>query len=56
MFYKMSNCPISYNLRNSDTDLVLSRPKTEFKKSFSYNGAFLWNNLSAESKLKKPIL
>ena len=32
MFYKMSNCPISYNLRNSDTDLVLPQPKTEFKK------------------------
>ena len=30
MFYKMSNCPISYNLRNSDTDLVLPQPKTEF--------------------------
>ena len=39
MFYKMSNCPISYNLRNSDTDLVIPQPKTEFKKrSFSYNG------------------
>ena len=51
MFYKMSNCPISYNLRNSDTDLVLPQPKTEFKKrSFSYNGAFLWNNLSVEAK------
>ena len=32
MFYKMSNCPMSYNLRNSDTDLVLPQPKTEFKK------------------------
>ena len=51
MFYKMSNCPISYNLRNSDTDLELPQPKTEFKKmSFSYNGAFLWNNLSVEAK------
>ena len=51
MFYKMSNCPISYNLRNSDTDLVLPQPKTEFKKrSFSYNGASLWNNLSVEAK------
>ena len=42
MFLKMRNCPISYNLRNSDTDLVLLKPKTEFKKkSFSYNDAFL---------------
>ena len=37
----MKNCPISYNLRNSDMDLVLPKPKTEFKKrSFSHNGAF----------------
>ena len=51
MFYKMSNCPISYNLRNSDTDLVLPQPKTEFKKrSFSYNGALFWNNLCVEAK------
>ena len=41
MFLKMRNCPISYNLRNSDTDLVLPKPKTELKKrSFSHNGAF----------------
>ena len=51
IFYKMSNCPISYNLRNSDTDLVLPQPKTEFKKrSFSYNGALFWNNLCVEAK------
>ena len=51
MFLKMRNCPISYNLRNSDTDLVLPKPKTEFKKkSFSYNGAFFWNNLCVEAK------
>ena len=51
MFYKMSNCPISYNLRNSDTDLVLPQPKAEFKKrSFSYNGALFWNNLCVEAK------
>ena len=41
MFLKVRNCPISYNLRNSDMDLVLPKPKTEFKKrSFSYNGPF----------------
>ena len=55
MFYKMSNCPISYNLRNSVTDLVLPQPKTEFKK-----GAFPIMGLSFgtiyASKLKKPIL
>ena len=42
MLLKMRNCPIFYNLQNSDTDLVLPKPETEFKKrSFSYNGAFL---------------
>ena len=41
MFLKMRNFPISYNLRKCETDLVLSKPKTEFKKrSFSHNGAF----------------
>ena len=51
MFHKMSNCPISYKLRNSNTDLVLPKPKTGFKKrSFSYNGTFFWNNLSVEEK------
>ena len=50
MFLKMRNCPISYNLRNSDTDLVLPKPKPEFKKSFSYNGAFYWNNLCVDGK------
>ncbi len=26
LFFRIRNCPISYNLRNSDTDLVLPRP------------------------------
>ena len=57
MFLKMRNCPISYNLRNSDTDLVLPKPKTEFKKnSFSYDGAFFWNNLCVEAKKANTLI
>jgi hypothetical protein len=40
-----------YDLRNRETDLVLSKPKKEFlKRSFKYNRAILWNNLSIEAK------
>ena len=47
----MSNCPISYNLRNSGTHLALPKRKTEFRKrGFAYIGAFLWNNLPAVVK------
>ena len=57
MFLKMRNCPISYNLRNSDTDLVLRKSKTEFKEgSFSYNGAFFWNNLCVEAKKANNLI
>ena len=55
MFHKMSNCSISYNLRNSNNDLVLPKPKTEFKKrSFSYNGLSFGTIYLL--KQKKPIL
>ncbi len=38
--YKILNCPIPYNLRSRDTDLVLPKLKTEFKKEdYSYIGA-----------------
>ena len=39
------------NLRNSETDLMLAKPKTEFLKgTLGYSGATLWNNLKlAES-------
>ena len=34
-----------YDLRGSSTSLQLSQPKTEkLKKSFSYDGAKLWNS------------
>ena len=38
-----------YNLRNSDFGFYLTKPKTEYmKKSISYSGAKLWNNLPSE--------
>ena len=38
-----------YNLRGSSTSLQLPQPKTEkLKKSFSYDGAKVWNSLSAD--------
>ena len=41
----------THNLRNSDTDLALPKPKREFsKRSFRYIGAMLWNSLSPEAK------
>ena len=43
---KPNDCNINYNLRNLETDLALSRPKTNFLKQ----GAMLWNNHSYEAK------
>lgn len=46
----------NYNLRNSNIDLALPKPKSEFlKKSFGYSGAILWNNLPQELKLMESI-
>ena len=50
-FLRISDCPITHQLRNSQTDLVLPFPKSEFKKkTFSYNGATLWNSLPMTAK------
>ena len=39
-----------HDLRNRTTDLPLPKPKREFgKRSFKYNGAIHWNNLSIEA-------
>ena len=44
----------NYNLRNSQTDLTLTKPNREFlKRSFKYSGAYLWNNLNFRLKLSK---
>ena len=45
-----------YNLRNSETDLALPLPKSEFgKRCFSYNGAVHWNNLPHNAKIAESV-
>ena len=40
-----------YNLRGSNYDFQLPLPKTNFlKRSFSYQGAMAWNQLSNETR------
>jgi hypothetical protein len=47
---------INYNLRNSNTDIALPKPRREFlKKSFQYSVAKLWNSLSREAKEAQSI-
>ena len=39
----------SYRLRDTENKLALPQPRTNYlKKSFSYNGARLWNSLSSD--------
>ena len=46
----------AYDLRNSQNDLALPKPRCEFlKKSFKYSGSKLWNNLSPEAKEAQSI-
>ena len=41
----------AYNLRNSEGRLTLSKPNANYlKRSFSYSGAMLWNNLPKNLK------
>ena len=47
-----------YHLRNSATDLTLSKSKREFLKvnrSFKYGGAILWNPFPNEAELAVSI-
>ena len=40
-----------YNLRNLEGKLALTKPHTNYlKRSFSYSGALLWNNLPQEMR------
>ena len=56
LFRRNDITQINYNLRNSNTDVALPKPKNEFrKKSFGYSGAILWNNLPQELKLMESI-
>jgi hypothetical protein len=46
----------NYNLRNSQTDLTLPKPNSEFlKRSFKYSGAYLWNNFPLGAKQAQSI-
>ena len=48
--------PHDYNLRNSDMKLNLPFPKTEYlKKSISFNGVKLWNDLPIEVRNAESI-
>lgn len=56
LFCKRNISQNNYNLRNSETDLSLPKPKTEFlKKGFGYSGAMLWNHLSQDSKQSETL-
>ena len=45
-----------YDLRGSSTLLQLPQPKTEkLKKSFSYNGAKIWNSLPADVRNSETL-
>ena len=47
---------VSFNLRSTDTDIALAKPRREFlRKSFKYSGAKLWNSLSPEVKEAQSI-
>ena len=55
-FVKRNVDQTDYHLRNSATDLTLSKPKREFlKRSFKYSGAMLWNQLPNEAKQAESI-
>ena len=42
----LSQLHSAYNLRNSEGRLTLSKPSNNYlKRSFTYSGAVLWNNL-----------
>jgi hypothetical protein len=45
-----------YSLRNSENDLTLPKPKTEYlKRSFKYSGVMLWNDLSSAAKSAETL-
>ena len=47
---------ISYNLRDSESKLVIPLPRTNFlKNSFRYSGAVIWNNLPLELRQAETI-
>ena len=50
------SCNTSHNLRSSNKVLSLAKPNTNaIKRSFSYKGAVVWNNLQLAEKLQTLI-
>jgi hypothetical protein len=50
------NLGTNYNLRNSDINLSVPKPRTEYlKKSFGYTGAVLWNSLPTRAKQTESL-
>ena len=46
------SCNTSHNLRSNNKVLSLAKPNTNaLKRSFSYKGAVVWNNLQLAEKL-----
>ncbi|RUA05525.1 MAG: hypothetical protein DSY43_04445 [Gammaproteobacteria bacterium] len=46
----------TYNLRDFENKLEIPKPRTDYlKRSFSYNGAVLWNDLPKELRLSKSL-
>ena len=45
-----------YSLQNSDLNLLLTKPNTNFlRNSFSYSGAVLWNSLPRNVRLAQSL-
>ena len=48
---RLTSLSRGYDLRDSDTDLKLPKPRTNFlKRSFKYSASALWNNLPIDAK------
>ena len=55
-FIKNATHRTNYNLRNTETDLALPKPKTNaLKRSLRFSGAMLWNNLPDQAKRAKSL-
>ena len=43
---------MNYNLRNSEVDVTLPKPRTDhMKSSFCYNAGLIWNSIPNEIRL-----
>ena len=46
----------NYDFRNAEKKLLLPKPRTDYlKRSFSYSGAILWNNLPEEIRTSNSL-